>query len=161
MPKEPRTSEGSGPRKPEFTEENFDTLETAANLGLTFEDCAALLGYSAAQFYRLSKEIPQLYKRFKKGRAEGNGSVAAKLRERIQNNDTTAMIFYLKTRGGWKEKFEINHGGTIKLSPTLTLLQKVQNNPALLDKVNDTLGIIDAEFFEADDVTEALPAASK
>ncbi len=43
----------------------------------------------------------------KRGEALGIGAVASKLMDQINEGNTTAMIFYLKSRAGWRESSEI------------------------------------------------------
>lgn len=70
--------------------------------GFTVEDVARVI-------YRYGKPISDktIRKYFQKelstARIEAVGTVAARLFKKAIDGDTTAMIFYLKTRGGWKE----------------------------------------------------------
>jgi len=50
------------------------------------------------------------------GAAECTALVAGKLMEKIRNGDTTSIIFYLRTRGRWapKNELEITHSHTIR-----------------------------------------------
>jgi hypothetical protein len=41
--------------------------------------------------------------------ARANASVGGALFNKATKGDTTAMIFWMKTRAGWREKQEINH----------------------------------------------------
>lgn len=70
--------------------------------GFTVEDIAKTI-------YRYQKPVSDktIRKHFQKeletARIEAVGTVAARLFKKAVDGDTTAMIFYLKTRGGWKE----------------------------------------------------------
>lgn len=49
------------------------------------------------------------------GVPEANAKVAGALFAKAINGDTTAQIFWLKTRGGWKEKQQVEIGGDLNL----------------------------------------------
>jgi len=69
-----------------------------SRVGTRHEDIAILLGFSEdtlAKYYR--KELD-------KGRIEANAAIAGTLFEKAKQGDTSAMLFWLKTRAGWHEK---------------------------------------------------------
>jgi transposase len=89
--------EGAGrpPHKP--TEQMRLQVKTLAAVGIRHEDIAAKLGISAdtlTKYYR--KELDD-------GRVDANAQVGKSLFEQAKAGNTAAMIFWLKTRAGWKE----------------------------------------------------------
>lgn len=45
--------------------------------------------------------------------AKANATIGGALFNKAKGGDTAAMIFWMKTRAGWREKSEIDHSGTI------------------------------------------------
>ena len=48
-----------------------------------------------------------------------NAKVAETLFQQAINGNTTAMIFWLKCRAGWKEKHEVEHSGEVALGTAI------------------------------------------
>ncbi len=82
-------------------------VERLASLGLTREQIAAALGASASTVYNRLRDDEEFSEAVKRGEALGIGAVASKLMDQINEGNTTAMIFYLKSRAGWRESCEI------------------------------------------------------
>ncbi len=82
-------------------------VERLASLGLTREQIAASLGASASTIYGRLRDDEAFAEAVRRGEAQGIGAVASKLMEQINEGNTTAMIFYLKSRAGWRESSEI------------------------------------------------------
>lgn len=68
---------------------------------LSIEQIADYFGFSEDTFYELKKRDPRVLRAYKKGKARAIGRVARKLTTLIDEGDVTAIIFYLKTQGGW------------------------------------------------------------
>jgi len=68
---------------------------------LSIEQIANYFGFSEDTFYELKKRDPRVLLAYKKGKAKAIGIVASKLMKLIDQGDVTAIIFYLKTQGGW------------------------------------------------------------
>jgi hypothetical protein len=49
------------------------------------------------------------------GADEANAIMGAALFNKAKNGDTAALIFWAKTRMGWKEKSEIEHSGNVSM----------------------------------------------
>jgi hypothetical protein len=80
-------------------------VKTLAAVGIRHEDIAAKIGISAdtlTKYYR--QELDD-------GRIDANAQVGKSLYEQAKNGNTTAMIFWLKTRAGWKETQVQEHTG--------------------------------------------------
>jgi|GEM_PF-2299461 len=79
-------------------------IEAMAAKGLTVEQIVESLGCATSTFYENRKKYPEIEESFKKGRAGGIKDIANALFEKAIAGDTVAMIFYLKSRGGWSDK---------------------------------------------------------
>lgn len=71
------------------------------------EEIALALGISQATLIRRKKEYADFANAIKRGKAKANVFVGGKLMQKIKNGDTASIIFYLKTRCGWKETQKI------------------------------------------------------
>lgn len=90
-------------RLPKLTEAQRHQVEALAAY-LTQEQIAHYLGISEASFKNMMTADKSLFSLYKKGQAKAIGAIAQSLMISARDKDnTTAQIFYLKTRGGWKE----------------------------------------------------------
>lgn len=87
---------GSGiPHKP--TDENRRVVKMLSAVGTRYEDIATKLGIT-------DDTLRKHYKvELDEGRIEANASVAQTLYQQAKNGNTTAAIFWLKTRAQWRE----------------------------------------------------------
>ena len=79
------------------TEETMKLVRTLAAVGITYEDIASKLEINAdtlVKYYR--KELDD-------GRIDANASIGQTLFQQAKNGNTSAAIFWLKTRAKWKE----------------------------------------------------------
>jgi len=93
--KESKVGKGRPPHLP-----NADTrikVYTLSTVGTRHEDIASVLGISHDTLVKYYKE------ELDKGRIEANASVAETLFKQAKEGNTTAMIFWLKSRAKWKE----------------------------------------------------------
>jgi DNA-binding CsgD family transcriptional regulator len=81
-------------------------VEGLAAQGLTEGQIADALGITQNTLTNHKKRNLEFLDAIKRGQAKGIGVVTNKLMEQIKSGNTTAMIFYLKCRAGWKEKTE-------------------------------------------------------
>lgn len=92
---EEKTGRGRPPHLP-----NADTrnkVYTLSTVGTRHEDIASVLNISHDTLVKYYKE------ELDKGRIEANASVAETLFKQAKEGNTTAMIFWLKSRAKWKE----------------------------------------------------------
>ena len=68
------------------------------------EEIAQALGISYATLRRRKNDFDRFAQALKSGKAKANVFVGGKLMQKIKEGDTTAMIFYLKSRCKWSEK---------------------------------------------------------
>ena len=81
---------------------------------LSIEQIADYFGFSGMTFHEIKKRQPDVLLAYKKGKAKAIGRVARKLTTLIDEGDVTAIIFYLKTQGGWSTESKNNN--IIKIS---------------------------------------------
>ena len=99
MPESP----GRPPHQP--TDQSKIQVKTLAAVGIRHEDIASKLGISAdtlTKYYR--QELDE-------GRIDANAQIGKSLFEQAKSGNTSAMIFWLKTRAGWKETMVNEHTG--------------------------------------------------
>lgn len=68
------------------------------------EEIALALGISQDTLTRRKQTQADFAEAIKRGKAKANVFVGGKLMQKIKEGDTTAMIFYLKSRCKWSEK---------------------------------------------------------
>ena len=78
-------------------------VEKLAARGLTNEQIAACLGICESTLYDKKKVFLEFSEAIKKGKASGVQQVSNALFEAALSGNVTAMIFFLKTKAGWKE----------------------------------------------------------
>lgn len=111
-----RDKDPRGRKLIEITDEQVKQVEALAAY-LNSEQIADYLGICKQTFYNLMDRNEELQKAFKRGHAKAIGAVAQNLVQQARDGNTTAAIFYLKTKAGWKEAQDINMTGemTIKI----------------------------------------------
>ena len=98
QPESLETIKDKGGRPPHLP--NGDTrnkVYTLSTVGTRHEDIASVLSISHDTLVKYYKE------ELDKGRIEANASVAETLFKQAKEGNTTAMIFWLKSRAKWKE----------------------------------------------------------
>ena len=92
---------------------DLERVEELAGHGLTLEQIALDLGISVRTLHNRKRDFADFAQAIKKGRARGVVAVANKLWEAVEAGNLTAIIFYLKTRGGWSEKARLDVSGSV------------------------------------------------
>lgn len=87
-------------------------VEQYASEGLTEEQVAECFGVSRATIQRRKAEDEAFEAAYKRGQASGIQKVANALFGAAMDGNTTAMIFFLKSRAGWKETNVQEFSGT-------------------------------------------------
>jgi hypothetical protein len=109
---EAETSENKGGRPPHLpTDDTRKKVYELSSVGTTYEDIAKVIGIShdtLTKYYR-----PEL----DRGRIDANAIIAGTLFKQAQEGNTSAAIFWLKTRAQWKETQKHEHGGDLDGSP--------------------------------------------
>ena len=96
------------------TDETRKLAMTLAAVGIRHEDIATKLEISA-------DTLVKHYKReLDNGRVDANAAIGRSLYEQAKTGNTTAMIFWLKTRAGWKQtnvtELTGQDGGSLKVT---------------------------------------------
>ena len=101
---------GAGRKPHEPTEQQRKQVEALSGYGIPMEQIAALVG-ADEKTIRAHYETELL-----RGRAKANSSVAKTLFEKAtKDRDTTAMIWWTKSRMGWTEKQEVAVSGVLNI----------------------------------------------
>ena len=95
------------PRK-ELSDEQKAQVEGLAAY-LSTEQMADYFGITRNTFAAMMKRDPDIFERYKRGKAKAIGAVAQGLLQKARDGDTTSAIFYLKTQAGWRETQNLNH----------------------------------------------------
>lgn len=95
-----------------LTEHQRAEVETLAAV-LTAAQIADFLGIGRTTFFALIEREAELSERYKRGKARAIGAVAQSLVTKARAGNVTAMIFFLKTQGGWRETVEVDNRTTV------------------------------------------------
>lgn len=100
------------PVKTPFTEKEVGQIEKLSGLGLTVEQICGLFGIAKRTFERRLKYSPGGADALEKGRSKALVTVAQTAYDIATQDRNPAMVmFFLKCRGGWKEKSQVEHMG--------------------------------------------------
>ena len=80
------------------TTEKRTMARTLSAVGVTHEDIASKMDISADTLTKYYK------KELDDGRIDANAQIAKSLFDQAKNGNTSAQMFWLKTRAGWKER---------------------------------------------------------
>jgi hypothetical protein len=109
------------------TPEQRKLVQTLSAVGVTFEDIASKLEISSDTLVKHYK------KELDTGRIDANATVAQSLFQQAKSGNTTAMMFWLKTRARWKEvtQHEISgiDGSSIPVSVGIEFVEPIQTVP--------------------------------
>ena len=104
--KNPEDKLKTGPKSDklkELSEKQLKAIRRMAECGIANEHIAGCLNMSQAYFYKLIEKYPEILETIKNGRADGVNAVAQTLLQKAREGNMTAIIFFLKTRGGFVE----------------------------------------------------------
>ena len=106
---EDKAGKGRPPHLP--TADTRIKVYTLSTVGTRHEDIASVLSISHDTLVKYYKE------ELDKGRIEANASVAETLFKQAKEGNTTAMIFWLKSRAKWKESTQHEISGNADGTP--------------------------------------------
>ena len=89
---------------------DYEKLYNLAKIGLSEEQIAISLGISASTITRRKRDDEQFDRTLKAGKQAGISAVTNSLFESAtaEKPNTSAQIFYLKNRGGWRDRTEVD-----------------------------------------------------
>jgi len=85
------------------TDATRETVQLHTTVGTTQADIARVLDIDEKTLRKYYRDELDLAK------AEANATIGGALFKRAKSGDTTAMIFWMKTQAGWRERTDINH----------------------------------------------------
>ena len=108
------------------TEQTRKLVEQLSAAGTRDEDIALYLGITKPTLYKYYKEELKL------GTIKANTVIAQTLYQQAKEGNTTAAIFWLKTRAGWRETQHLEMSADVKaeLSGKITLADLMLENYA-------------------------------
>ena len=96
------------PHKP--TPETSAQVEALSGYGITHDEIALYLGIDAKTLRKHYRDV------LDKGTIKANVAVARALHKNAtESNNVAAQIFWMKTRGGWKETQVVEHNGSVEM----------------------------------------------
>ena len=108
---------------------DLEQVEDLASRGLTMEQIAISLGIGESTLYEKQKKSAEIREAIKRGKQRGVATIANKLYEAAESGNMAAMIFFLKTQGGWTEKQIIETKDTTdekEIAKTLTTAELLE-----------------------------------
>lgn len=94
------------------TDENRHLVKSLAGLGLRAEDIAQLVNNKQGKPISYDTLARYFSTELTQGRLQSNIAVAKTLYDKAMKGDNTCMIFWLRTRAGWKDEPQrIEHSG--------------------------------------------------
>ena len=85
------------------TEATRQTVQLHTMVGTTQSDIARVLGIDEKTLRKYYRDELDLAK------AKANATIGGALFNKAKTGDTAAMIFWMKTQAGWREKTDLNH----------------------------------------------------
>lgn len=88
--------------KKKLDEDQIAQVEALAAV-LSVEQISDYFGMGKTTFYEIMERQPEVFERYKKGKAKAIGAVSQGLLKQAREGNLGAAIFYLKTQAGWRE----------------------------------------------------------
>ncbi len=105
------------------TEATRQTVQLHTTVGTTQADIARVLDIDEKTLRKYYRDELDLAK------AKANATIGGALFNRAKSGDTSAMIFWMKTQAGWREKTDINHtseDGSMTPRPSITAVDAIE-----------------------------------
>lgn len=110
-----------------FNDEQLAQVE-ALSAFLTVPQMADYFGIGRTTFFKIMERQPEVEVRYKKGFARSIEFSATKLQEKIKAGNLSAIIFHLKTKGGWRETDDRDRQEAASLAQSVCeLIKKLPN----------------------------------
>ena len=120
-----------------FDDEQAKKVEQYAKLHLTAQDIADLMDINRQTFFEIMDRQPEVRTAFNKGQASLKALAVKSLAQKIKDGDTTATIFFLKTKAGWKETLDLSNSDGTFTKPTTIKLVSGSLKKKKADKQNE------------------------
>tara|TARA_R110002074_G_scaffold251376_2_gene422915 strand:- start:6166 stop:6648 length:483 start_codon:yes stop_codon:yes gene_type:complete len=85
-----------------LTGEQVESLEELGRT-LSIERLADRFGFNKSTMYRIFRDNPEYFQRYKKGASNVSEQIGNSLIDKALSGDTSAQIFYLKTKDHWRQ----------------------------------------------------------
>jgi len=105
------------------TDATRQTVQLHTTVGTTQADIARVLDIDEKTLRKYYRDELDLAK------AKANATIGGALFNRAKSGDTSAMIFWMKTQAGWREKTDINHtseDGSMTPRPSITAVDAIE-----------------------------------
>ena len=105
------------------TDATRQTVQLHTTVGTTQADIARVLDIDEKTLRKYYRDELDLAK------AKANATIGGALFNRAKSGDTSAMIFWMKTQAGWREKTDINHtseDGSMTPQPSITAVDAIE-----------------------------------
>lgn len=129
-----------------LTTEQINQVENLSAY-LNCEQIADYFGIDRDTFLAIRKRQPEVFRHYKKGKSTKLSKYSEKLEWLALNGDTTALIFFLKTQGGWTTKVK-------KEKKSKFDFMKDKNPLELIDSTLEALKIGKITIQEAQQISE-------
>lgn len=103
----PAQVESNGRVQP-FPKVDLDEIEMMASVGMTQNQIADALHLAPSLFGRMVKNDPYITEAIDRGKARGVKMVTDSLFQNAMKGNVAAQIFWLKNRGAWADKQELD-----------------------------------------------------
>ena len=105
------------------TSDQRQLVQIHATIGTQQDVIASIIGIDAKTLRKHYREELDL------ASAQANARIGGALYNKALGGDTTAMIFWMKTRAGWREKTDLNHvSDDGSMTPTTIIVQGVDDD---------------------------------
>lgn len=105
------------------TEQDIAKAEELVAMGHTMENVGLLLNKNRDTLFERIKDTPEFSDAIKRGRSGADNLVLSEYWKKIKAGETACILFYMKTRMGWKETQVVENtgkdGGPIKTEVSL------------------------------------------
>jgi len=105
------------------TDATRQTVQLHTMVGTTQADTARVLDIDEKTLRKYYRDELDLAK------AKANATIGGALFNQAKSGDTSAMIFWMKTQAGWRERKDINHtseDGSMSPKPAITAVDAIE-----------------------------------
>lgn len=119
-----------GRPKIEVTEKMLDQIKVLAGIGMKEVEICHAIGISEDTFQRRTKDTEAFREAYERGKAIIKAEVSKQLYNKIRNGDLGAIIWFEKSRYGYRDRMQVEgtveHKGTINVKPVMERIQEYE-----------------------------------